>query len=39
MKKPYERPAIVYSEPLATRAVACSRTDDSCRTQGGPINS
>jgi hypothetical protein len=37
MKKPYEKPAIVYSQPIEARAVACSRGDDACRTNGGPV--
>jgi len=38
MKKPYEKPAIVFSEPLKTRAVACAASDDACAARG-PINS
>lgn len=39
MKKQYEKPAVIYSAPLGARAVVCCRSDDSCRTAGGPINS
>lgn len=39
MKKPYEKPAIVDSQPLMTRAVTCNRSDDACRNLGGPLNS
>ena len=39
MKKPYEKPTIIDSQPLATRATVCCKGDDVCRTQGGPINS
>jgi hypothetical protein len=38
MKKIYERPAIVHTEKLEARAVACNKADDSCRA-GGPIQS
>ncbi len=38
MKKPYEEPAIVRTEPITGRAVVCARADDSCRVLG-PINS
>ena len=38
MKKTYERPAIVHTEKLEARAVACSKaTDASC--SAGPIQS
>ena len=39
MKKPYEKPAIVYTETITVRATACARGDEACRVQGGPINS
>jgi hypothetical protein len=38
MKKQYEAPAIVCTESLKTRAVACARGDDACRALG-PIES
>jgi hypothetical protein len=38
MKKTYERPAIVHTEKLEARAVACSKaTDAACGA--GPIQS
>ncbi len=39
MKKPYEPPRILTTEKLVGRAVACASGDDSCRVQGGPLNS
>lgn len=39
MKRPYEKPAVVHSQPIETRAVNCARGDEACRTQGGPIGS
>ncbi len=39
MKKTYERPAIVHTEKLEARAVACNKADDSCGTMGSPIQS
>ncbi len=39
MKKPCEKPAIVYSQPIESRAAACCRSNDACRTNGGPIGS
>ncbi len=36
MKKSYERPAIVHTEKLEARAIACAKANDSC---GGPIQS
>ena len=38
MKKPYEKPAIVYAEPLVARTTSCARSDEACRTSGGPIS-
>ena len=34
MKKQYERPAIVHTEKLETRAVTCGKADDSCAGMG-----
>lgn len=40
MKKTYERPAIIHTEKLEARAVACMKGDDSCQNGGmGPIQS
>lgn len=36
-KKPYETPRILMTETIITRAAVCSKTDDSCRANGGPI--
>ncbi len=37
-KKPYEKPAVVHSEKITARAVACDKADDaSC--SGGVISS
>jgi hypothetical protein len=38
MKKAYEKPAIIHTEKIEARAVACSKSDDACRTSG-PITS
>ena len=34
MKKTYERPAIIHTEKLEARAVACSKATDSCSASG-----
>ena len=34
MKKTYEKPAIVHSEKIEARAVACSKNNDTCRATG-----
>jgi len=39
MKKPYEKPAVIYSGRIEGRTSTCISGDDSCRTNGGPINS
>ena len=39
MKKNYEPPRILTTEKITTRAAACSKGDESCRTNGGPIES
>jgi hypothetical protein len=39
MKKPYEKPAIIWSEAMTGRAVTCARGDEACRVSGGPIDS
>jgi hypothetical protein len=39
MKKTYEKPAVIHSEKIEARAVTCSKSDDSCRTTGGPLTS
>ena len=36
-KKPYEKPAIVHTETITTRAVGCDKADAGCG--GGPIQS
>ena len=33
-KKPYEKPAIVHSEKTESRAVQCSKANDSCGSTG-----
>ena len=38
MKKTYERPAIVHTEKLEARAVACAKADDTA-CGAGPIQS
>ena len=38
-KKPYEPPRILMTEKLTGRAVTCVSGDDTCRVQGGPLNS
>jgi len=37
MKKTYERPAVIYTEKLEARAVACTKSTDACGS--GPIQS
>jgi len=37
VKKTYERPAILHTEKLETRAVVCTKADASCSS--GPIQS
>ena len=39
MKKSYEKPAIIHTEKIEARAVACSKSDDTCRANGGPATS
>lgn len=39
MKKPYEKPAIVCTEKIESRAAVCVRSNEACRVQGGPIQS
>jgi hypothetical protein len=39
MKKSYEKPAIIHSEKIEARATACSKSNEACRTSGGPITS
>jgi hypothetical protein len=39
MKKTYEKPAIVHSEKIEARAVGCEKSDEACRTRGGPLTS
>jgi len=39
MKKPYEKPAIIWTEKIEARATACAKGDEVCRLAGGPINS
>ena len=38
MKKTYEKPAIIHTEKIEARAVACSKSDDACAARG-PITS
>ncbi len=38
MKKPYEKPRIVYSEKMEARAVACAKADSASCAQG-PVTS
>jgi hypothetical protein len=38
-KKRYEKPAIVFSQILATRAVVCVRNTAQCQSAGGPLES
>lgn len=38
MKKAYQKPAIVHTEKIEARAVTCSKSNDSCASQG-PITS
>lgn len=35
--KTYEPPRILVTEKIITRASTCAKTDESCRTNGGPI--
>ena len=39
MKKTYEKPAVIHSEKIEARAVTCSKSNDACRTSGGPLTS
>jgi hypothetical protein len=39
MKKPYEKPAIVFTEKITVRATTCISGDEACRANGGPIQS
>jgi len=39
MKKSYEKPAIIHTEKIEARAATCSKSDEQCRTSGGPITS
>jgi len=38
MKKAYEKPAIIHSEKIEARAVACAKSNDACANQG-PLTS
>jgi hypothetical protein len=38
MKKTYEKPAIIYTEAIEARAVACAKLD-STQCPGGPVTS
>ena len=38
-KKPYEKPAVVYTQPMTTRAINCNKADDSCSMNGSPVMS
>lgn len=38
MKKTYERPAIIHTEKLEARAVACNKADNTCQ-DGGTVQS
>ena len=37
-KKTYEKPAVIHTEVLTSRAVNCGKADDSCAS-GGAIQS
>jgi hypothetical protein len=39
MKKTYEPPRILFTEDLTGRAVSCAHGDESCRQNGGPLDS
>jgi len=39
MKKPYEKPAVIHSAPIEARAAVCAKTNEACRTNGGPVYS
>lgn len=34
MKKPYTKPAIIFSLKVEARAVSCARSDDTCGPTG-----
>lgn len=38
-KKTYEKPAIVHSEVMTTRATTCNKADAACTAMGEPIQS
>lgn len=38
-KKPYEKPAVVHTEKVTTRATSCNKGNDACDTGGAPIQS
>lgn len=38
MKKPYEKPAIIHTEKIEARAVACAKSNDACKVTG-PVTS
>jgi hypothetical protein len=33
-KKTYEKPAIIHTEKIEARAVACSKSNDACQASG-----
>jgi hypothetical protein len=39
MKKPYEKPAIIHTEQMATRAVVCAKQPGNPGCAVGPITS
>jgi hypothetical protein len=39
MKKPYEKPVIVYTEKITARTTTCISGDEACRVNGGPLQS
>ena len=39
MKKTYEKPAVIHTEKIEARAVACTKSTDVCGTTGGILSS
>ena len=37
MKKPYQKPVIVRTEVIESRATVCAKSGEPCRANGGPI--
>jgi hypothetical protein len=38
-KKTYEKPMVLHTQPITTRAVNCNKADDSCTMNGSPLQS